>query len=844
MNKKLLAIDGNSILNRAFYGIRPLTTKDGFPTNALYGMVTMITRQAEALSPDFCAVAFDLKAPTFRHKMYDQYKAGRKPMPEELARQLPVAKELMQALGYTVLELTGYEADDLLGTLAQRCAERGYDAYLMTGDRDALQLIQPHVHVLLATNQETIDMDEAAFFGKYGVQASQFVDVKALMGDPSDHIPGVPGIGEKTALKLIADYQTLDGVYQALPTAKHTPSVRAKLEAGRDSAYLSRTLAQICCEAPIPQSIEELAFTGIRREALRNLFLRLEFSAFIKRFSLTETNSEPQREPASESVAASVRTATAEELCVTWKDATVLAIDEAEDGVFLFNGEELCFLREPLETLCPFLQSKLLICYDCKSLYKHPKLTKLRELRLYDLMLGAYLANSARSSFSIAVLVSEYLGESLSDTVPRIRYFWRLYPILRDQLEQSGQTALMEELEMPLAAVLADMEQTGFYIDRDGIAQYGEQLGTMAAILEKQINAYAGKNFNINSPKQLGEVLFEVLKLPHAKKTKTGYSTKAEILEKLRPYHPIIQDILDYRQLTKLKSTYTDGLLKVADADGRVHTTFQQTGTATGRLSSSEPNLQNIPVRTELGRELRRFFRPANEDYVIVDADYSQIELRLLAHVSKDPALIQAFLSGADIHTSTAATVFGISESEVTPEMRKKAKAVNFGILYGIGAFSLADDLGVSIAQAQAYIDQYLAGYPGIDAYLKATVRQAYENGYVTTLFGRRRYIPELSGTNKMQQKFGERVAMNSPIQGTAADIIKLAMIRVHRRLAESGMQARLILQVHDELILEAHRDCAEQALQLLKEEMETVVSYAVPLDAEAHIGNTWYEAK
>ncbi len=841
MKKKLLAIDGNSILNRAFFGIRPLTTKDGFPTNALYGMVTMITRQVEALSPDFCAVAFDLKAPTFRHQMYDAYKAGRKPMPEELALQLPVAKELMEALGYTVLELAGYEADDILGTLAKRCEAEGYEAYLLTGDRDSLQLISDDVHVLLATNQETVDMNRAAFFAKYGVDSSQFVDVKALMGDSSDNIPGVAGIGEKTALKLIAEYGSLDGVYEALPTAKHTPSVRAKLEGGKDSAYLSQKLARIFCEVPLEKTLEDIRFTGVHSADLRRLFIRLEFSAFLKRFDLNDIQDASDEKKPTE---VKIDALTALEVCALWKDAETLALDFEKESILLSDGERICTVSEPIEALLPILEGRVLVCYDCKAVYKKEALAVLRSVRLYDLMLGAYLANSSKNGFDLPTLISDYLGELSNDALPRISYFLRLYPLIREKLEQSGQEQLLEDLEMPLAAVLADMETTGFYIDREGIAAYGEQLGQVALVLEGQIYAHAGKEFNVNSPKQLGEVLFDTLQLPHAKKTKTGYSTNAEILGKLRPYHPIIQDILDYRQVTKLKSTYTDGLLKVADENGRVHTTFKQTGTATGRLSSTEPNLQNIPVRTELGRELRRFFKAATDDYVIIDADYSQIELRLLAHISEDSNLIRAFRAGADIHTSTAATVFGVPESEVTSDMRKKAKAVNFGILYGIGAFSLSDDIGVSVAEAKEYIEQYLAGYPGIDAYLKNIIKEAYENGYVTTLFGRRRYIPELAGTNKMQQKFGERVAMNSPIQGTAADVIKLAMVRVHRRLRESGIDARLILQVHDELLIESHRDCAEQALAILKEEMENAVSYSVPLDVEAHIGQTWYEAK
>ncbi len=841
MKKKLLAIDGNSILNRAFYGIRPLTTKDGFPTNALYGLVTMISRQAETLSPDYCAVAFDLKAPTFRHKMYDAYKAGRKPMPEELAQQFPVAKELLAAMGYHVLELEGYEADDILGTLGQMCANEDAEAYLMTGDRDALQLIGQNVHVLLATNNETVDMDEEKFMDKYGVPSSSFVDVKALMGDSSDNIPGVPGIGEKTALKLISEFGSLDGVYEQLPVAKHTPSVRAKLENGRDSAYLSQELARICRTVPVNRSLESMT-PAPDRAAMKALFLRLEFSAFLKRFALDgeeETVSVEQTETAWEE-----KTVSAQELFEALADCAAVAFDFDDKSALFFDGATLYRCDAPMSALAQGLNNKTLVCYDSKTLYKTPSLGGLEKCRLYDLMLGAYLANSSKSNFELSTLISDYLGELSRESVPAVTYYLRLYAPIAEKLEESGQDALMETIEMPLARVLASMETAGFRIDREGIAAYGEQLSAVAEQLEARIYFHAGTAFNINSPKQLGEVLFDTLKLPHAKKTKTGYSTNAEILEKLRPYHEIIGDILDYRQVTKLKSTYTDGLLKLADENGRVHTHFKQTGTATGRLSSTEPNLQNIPVRTELGRELRRFFLPENGDYVIVDADYSQIELRLLAHVSGDRNMIDAFCNGADIHTSTAATVFGVPENEVTGDMRKKAKAVNFGIMYGIGAFSLSDDIGTSRAEAQAYIDQYLASYPSIDAYLKNVIKEGYRDGFVTTLFGRRRYIPELHGTNKMQQKFGERVAMNSPIQGTAADIIKLAMIRVHARLLAEGLDARLILQVHDELLIEAHRDCAERARLILKEEMENAVQYSVPLDVDIHVGNNWFEAK
>ncbi len=840
MKKKLLAIDGNSILNRAFYGVRPLTTKEGFPTNALYGTINMISRQFQALAPDYCAVAFDLKAPTFRHKMYDAYKAGRRPMPEELALQMPVAKELLRAMGYAILELEGYEADDILGTLSAMCEREGAEAYLMTGDKDSLQLIGENTNVLLATNSDTLLMDEKAFFDKYGVASSQFVDVKALMGDSSDNIPGVPGIGEKTALKLIAEFGTLDGIYEKLSVAKLTPSVKNKLEFGKESAYLSRELATINREVPLGITLSDIATREIDKRTLKSQFLRLEFSAFLKRFDLDKDESPVETAQECRSIVE----VTESMLDSFWTGEETAAIDFEGEDILLASKKACGRYRGELQALLPALENKTVICYDAKTIYKRTELSALRSCKLFDLMLAAYLVNSAKSNQTVATMVADYLGEVLPETAKPIFYYHRLFEELSRRLNEGGQAELFQTIEMPLALVLADMETAGFRIDREGIAQYGEQLASIAQGLEAQIFMQAGKVFNINSPKQLGEVLFEDLGLPHGKKTKTGYSTNAEILEKLRPYHSIISDILDYRQVTKLKSTYADGLLKVADEDGIIHSNFKQTGTATGRLSSTDPNLQNIPVRTELGKELRRFFLPHSKNYVIIDADYSQIELRLLAHISGDDALIDAFVSGADIHTSTAATVFGVDRDNVTAEMRKKAKAVNFGILYGIGAFSLSDDLSVSVAQAKEYIDQYLAGYPKIDLYLKNVIQSAYDTGYVTTLFGRVRYIPELSGKNKVQQKFGERVAMNSPIQGTAADLIKIAMIRVHDRLLREGLDARLILQVHDELLVEASRDCAERAREILREEMEGAAKLSVPLTVEIHVGESWYDAK
>ncbi|MBQ7337207.1 MAG: DNA polymerase I [Clostridia bacterium] len=870
--KRILAVDGNSILNRAFYGIRALSTRDGQPTNAIYGLINIVTRQWQAIEPDAAVMAFDLKAPTFRHKMYAEYKAGRRPAPEELIAQFAPAKECAEILGFHVLEMAGYEADDILGTVARMATESGAECYLLTGDRDALQLISRGVHVLLATNTETIDMDEAAFFEKYGVASSQFVDVKALMGDSSDNIPGVPGIGEKTALKLIADYGSLDGVYASLPTAKHTPSVLKKLTEGKESAYISRTLATICCEVPLERGLESLRSDGMDAVRALDYFTRMEFSALIKRFSLTEKVAArtPVAQPAKaaeaggqmsldEALFPAAPTQAAE--MVTGEDinAAVLATLPSdrplalayENGrLSLYDGERLMYCEpkdENIAVIAAALKAHTrLLCYDSKALYHALDAVGIRFRNCYfDVMLAAYVISAGDGSFEVDRLALSYLQELYDEeSAPLAPVVWRLYPVLSEQLKASEQEHLFYEIEMPLAEVLCDMEREGSKLNCKGLEAYGDQLQRIAGELEEKIYAYVGHDFNIHSPKQLGVVLFEELSLPAPKKTKTGYSTGAEVLEKLRRVHPIIDDILEYRQVTKLKSTYVDGLLKLVDAHDRVHTNFKQTGTATGRLSSAEPNLQNIPIRTEMGRELRRYFVPKSEDYVFIDADYSQIELRLLAAISGDENMREAFCSGKDIHTSTASTVFGVAPEQVTLELRKRAKAVNFGIVYGMGEFSLAEDLHISRIEAKEYIESYLASYPRIDKYLRDVKAQGRADGFVTTTFGRRRYIPELSAPNKMTQAFGERVAMNSPIQGTAADVIKIAMIAVHRRLREAGIDAKLILQVHDELIIEAHRDAATEAKQILQYEMEHAAAFSVPLEVEVAIGDDWYSAK
>ena len=828
--KKLLVIDGNSILNRAFYGVRPLSTKDGIPTNAVFGFINIINRNLELVSPDFCAAAFDLKAPTFRHKMYGEYKAGRKPMPEELAAQFPYAKQALAALGITVIEKEGYEADDILGTFAEN-ADDTTETFILTGDRDSLQLINDKTTVLLATNAEPITFDRAAFRAKYGVDPEQFVDVKALMGDSSDNIPGVPGIGEKTALKLISQFGSLDRLYGNLPDASLSPKMNEKLLSGKDSAYLSRTLAQICREVPDIPSVSETEYRGIDKKTAYPLFTKLEFSAFIKKFGLAESASAKGESNAE--VLAKI-----DGMPDSFASDTV-ALDYRDGKFTLCDGKNI-YVCGKEEFVPAALTGKILTCYDCKEIYKRMETDGTNRITLsFDIMLAEYIIDSGENDFSLPRLVLKYTGEAYSENTDNVRYVYEIYPGIKEKLASVGGEKLLYDIEMPTASILADMELAGFRIDRTGIENYGERLLETENLLAERIYFAAGGHFNINSPKQLGEVLFDRLGLPSGKKTKTGYSTNAETLEKLRPYSEIIEDILDYRQVAKLRSTYAEGLVKVADENDRVHTNFRQTGTATGRLSSSEPNLQNIPIKTELGREFRRYFIPKNKNYLLIDADYSQIELRILAHISGDKNMIGAFNSGADIHTSTAATVFGVAPEDVTPEMRKRAKAVNFGILYGMGDFRLSNDLHIPMKQAKEYIENYLASYPDIAAYLENVKAEARANGYVTTIMGRRRYIPELAGKNKNLRSFGERVAMNSPIQGSAADIIKIAMINVSKKL--KGLDAHLILQVHDELLIEAHRDCVEEAEAILKYEMENAVKLSVPLSVDIGHGENWY---
>ncbi len=839
--KKILVIDGNSILNRAFYGIRPLTTREGKYTNAIFGMLRIILRHMQELSPDYAAVAFDLKAKNFRKKVYEAYKEGRHPTPPELLSQFPDAKECLSLLGIHVLEKEGYEADDILGTVATYTeGHEDTHAYVLSGDRDLLQLISPRVTVLLATTGETVPYDRDVFFDKYGIEPQEFVDMKAIMGDSSDNIPGVPGIGEKGAQKLIAAFHSLDAVYENIDSPEITKSLREKLISGKDSAILSRFLAKIEVHAQIDRPLETLAYNGIAdRLALQDKLNELELSQIRRQLHLDEV-APPKEVSPCESAASTVDyqevdspdpllSALSGRIAVLPHESGLLLSDACHN--YLYSGEMRALL--PL-----FSGEREIVTFDGKALYHLLEKSGIRLTKPpLDLMLYYYVLNPQSNLRSPDIVMTD-LGETVSDG--RITHLLLIAePILRKRVEEVGAESLLFDIELPLSILLSEMEDTGFLLDADALRAFGERLKEKIAVSEERIYALAGEAFNLNSPKQLSEILFVRLGLPAKKKTKSGFSTDAEVLEALRPYHPIIGEILDYRQTAKLYSTYVVGLLSALSPDGRLRTDFKQALTATGRLSSAEPNLQNIPIRTALGREIRGFFVPA-PDYCLVDADYSQIELRLLAAVSGDEAMCRAFRNGEDIHRETASAVFGVPEDEVTDELRKRAKAINFGIVYGIGGFSLSEDLGISVAEASAYIKAYLATYPKVDMYLREVVEKATETGYTETLYHRRRYIPELRATNKNLQAFGRRVAMNSPIQGTAADLIKLAMLRVRRRLSEEGLDAHLVMQVHDELIIEAERSIAPRVAELLKSEMEAVASLAVPLTAEVTIGDSW----
>ncbi len=839
--KKILVIDGNSIINRAFYGLKPLTTRSGKFTNAIFGMINIISRQLNALSPDYCAVAFDLKAPTFRHKMYSEYKAGRHATPDELRSQFPDAKECLSLMGLNIMELEGYEADDIQGTVAKLAhGDEELESYVLSGDRDLLQLIDDKVTVLLATNSETVRMRRDEFFEKYGIEPTQFVDMKALMGDSSDNIPGVGGVGEKTAGNLIREFGSLDAIYENIDDKRISKGVREKLLRDRENAYLSRELARIDTNAPIGKSLEELRIKEMDKQALYEKFTELELNSLITKFNLTASKTSTKGGDQKDSEAAEYETI--EKL---YNIDQRIAIEHINDSFYLsFGGKNYKYLGDERE-LAHMLEGQEILCYDAKQLL-HKLLSlgaDISGIRALDLMLYGYVMNPGGGGVRFSSLSSMFLGEAPDDSIPKTHLFAPLEEALLKEIKDKALDKILFDLEIPLVNILTEIESNGFKIDKAGIKEFGDALDNLATDLTTIIYQRAGKEFNINSPKQLGDVLFEDLGLPYYKKKKgkNGYSTDAQTLEELRSINPIIEDILEYRKVIKLNNTYAKVLPEVADENARIHTDFKQAFTATGRLSSADPNLQNIPIKTKMGRELRRYFI-AEDGYTLVDADYSQIELRLLAHIADDYNMKEAFLNNTDIHRKTAAAVFGLPEEAVTDEMRKSAKAVNFGIVYGISAFSLANDIGTSTVEAGKYIKSYLMNYPSVGTYLDEVVEKAKEDGFTATPLGRRRYIPELNAANGIQRALGKRIAMNAPIQGAAADIMKLAMINVAKRLKAEGLDAKIVMQVHDELIVEVKDSQAELCAKLIKDEMENAYRISVPLTVDVTMGKNWLE--
>ena len=838
---KLLILDGNSVINRAYFGVRPLTNRDGLFTHAIYGFLNILDRMEKEEQPEAVCVAFDLKGPTFRHLKYDGYKATRHGMPEELAAQMPIMKEVLTAMNIPIYTAEGWEADDIIGTVGRICGQEDWECVIVTGDRDSLQLIDDHVTVMLETTKGTIRFDKAKFIEEYGFEPKKLIDLKALMGDSSDNIPGVKGIGEKTAKNLLMEFGSLDGVYENLDSKVIKPKQRENLVTYKDNAYLSYDLATIRPEAPIEFDPLDAVVRPYNNQELYNLFVRLEFVKLIDKYHLRGVDVE----------AAPVQTCS-EPLkrcdCLP-EPGTSCALYLAPDGsIGVAWAEGVCAVT-PLEAMC--LNGLLegegeFILHDCKSVWHELENLGLAAPKaVFDTALAAYDLNPSASDYPVSKLATNFLGMNVDDgdAAGCAEAVWKLREVMTGELKEVGMEQLYFDIELPLCDVLYRMEREGIAVDRNTLTAFGQMLTQRIDECEKLIYSYSGEPFNINSPKQLGVVLFEKLGLPHGKKTKTGYSTNAEVLEKLKPHHDIIPAIMDYRMLTKLKSTYADGLMKVICADGRIRTTFQNLVTATGRLSSTEPNLQNIPVRTDLGAEIRKMFVP-REGCVLVDADYSQIELRVLAHIADDTVMQEAFKSGLDVHTVTASQVFHVPFEEVTSLQRRNAKAVNFGIVYGISEFSLADDLGVSRWEARDYIDSYLDHYQGVRRYMKQVVIDARDCGYTQTIYGRRRSIPELKSSNFNVRSGAERIALNTPIQGTAADLIKLAMIRVDAALREQYPQAKLILQVHDELIVECPEELAPQVAALVSREMEQVAALNVPLIAEAKWGKSWYDAK
>lgn len=881
MSKKLVLIDGHSILNRAFYGVPDLTNAEGLHTNAIYGFLNIMFKITEEEQPDFLAVAFDLKAPTFRHKIFTEYKGTRKPMPGELREQVPVMKELLTAMGILIMEKEGLEADDILGTFAKRAEGKGVEVALVSGDRDLLQIASEHIKIRIPKTKggktEVEDYYAEDVLSAYQVTPAQFIDLKALMGDTADNIPGVPKVGQKTATELMITYGSLDNIYEHVEEISKK-SIRESLIANKELADLSKVLATIEINGEIPYTLEAAEYKNPYTKEAYVLCQKLQFKNLLGRFEEGNVLQNNQKDcfqyvtdfsKAEEIFGKAAKCERAAfYICEDGEAqeefaALSLALSEQEVYVLLPEG----FLtKDYLMDKLAYLNGKTkLITYQIKNQYRH--LQAENTDGLFDCLIGAYLLNPLKNDYTVADIANEYLGLMISErqhllgkhSLCRARLeheeefkeyagfltytMWRAEPVLSGKLEETGMKKLFEEIEMPLSYVLYSMETEGVRAEKEALREYGEKLAVKIEKLEKDIYEKAGVEFNINSPKQLGEVLFEKMGIPGGKKTKTGYSTAADVLEKLSGEYPIVADILEYRTLAKLKSTYADGLATCIREDGKIHTTFNQTITATGRISSTEPNLQNIPMRLELGREIRKVFVPA-EGFVFVDADYSQIELRLLAHMSGDEQLIEAYRSDADIHRITASKVFHTPFAEVTDLQRRNAKAVNFGIVYGISSFGLSQDLSITRKEAAAYIEQYFATYPGVKVFLDRLVSEGKEKGYVTTLFGRRRPIPELSSSNFMQRSFGERVAMNSPLQGTAADIMKIAMIRVFERLKKEKLRSRMILQVHDELLIETALEEEQQVRAILEEEMKGAASLAVSLEVDVHAGADWYEAK
>lgn len=843
---KLLILDGNSIINRAFYGVKLLTTREGQYTNAIFGFLNILDRMEKDVKPDAVCVAFDLHGPTFRHLQYDGYKATRHGMPEELAQQMPVVKDVLRAMNIPIYECQGWEADDVIGTVSVICSNNDWECIIATGDRDSLQLIDKNVHVRLVISkpgQTTATIyDEALFEQEYGFGPKKLIDLKALMGDSSDNIPGVPGVGPKTATELLQKFGSLDGVYANLEDPSIRPKLREKLEAGKDSAYLSYDLATIRTNAPIDFAPMDAVINPYNKEALYALFTKLEFVKLIDKYGLRGVTL--QEKPAN--------TCKCESLPVVSQPdgaGKEIALYIAPDGSLGIAWDEGVCALTPMEAFSAndvLSGAKTIICHDLKTTLHlldgmglpHGNFT-------FDTALAAYDLNPSQSDYPVSKLAMTYFGKNVEDSDPCAcaEAIWNLKGVLKTALHDEGMSSLYEQIELPLCTVLYKMEKQGVAIDARQLEQFGIMLSQRIAECEILIFGYAEEPFNINSTKQLGQLLFEKLGLPPIKKTKTGYSTNADVLEKLKSKHPIIPAIMEYRVLSKLNSTYAEGLTNAIASDGRIHTTFQNLVTATGRLSSTEPNLQNIPVRTDLGAEIRKMFIP-KPGCVLVDADYSQIELRVLAHIADDKVMRQAFIDGLDIHTATAAQVFRVSPENVTSLQRRHAKAVNFGIVYGISEYSLAEDIGVNFYQAKEYIASYLDNYRGVKDYMRNVVENAREVGYTQTLYGRKRSIPELKSSNFNIRQGAERIALNTPIQGTAADIIKLAMVRVDKALAAQFPEAKLILQVHDELIVECPEEIAPQVASLISREMEQAASLSVPLLAEAKWGSSWYEAK